>query len=188
MTEFAFVNGVLFLILAITALAIARLRELMPVAMLGGLFSLTSASIFVLLDAVDVAFTEAAVGAGMTTVLMLAGLGLTRQREKVTPARRALPAALAVAVTGATLLYATSDLPPFGLADAPVHRHPVTERYLVESARETGVPNTVTAVLASYRGYDTLGETAVIFTAGVGVLLLLGRAGRARRKGGAGAG
>jgi multicomponent Na+:H+ antiporter subunit B len=37
------------------------------------------------------------------------------------------------------------------------------------------VPNVVTAVVASYRGYDTLGETTVILTAGVGVMLLLGR-------------
>ena len=40
---------------------------------------------------------------------------------------------------------------------------------------ETGVPNIVTAVLASYRGFDTLGEAFVIFTAGVGVMILVGR-------------
>lgn len=180
MTEFALVNGVLFVILAITALAIARLRELMAVAMLGGLFSLTAASLFVLLDAVDVAFTEAAVGAGMTTVLMLAGLGLTKQREKLTPSRRTVPAAITVALTGALLVYATADLPPFGAPDTPVQQHPLTQRYLVDSAREVGLPNTVTSVLASYRGYDTLGEAVVIFTAGIGVLLLLGRIGRRR--------
>jgi multicomponent Na+:H+ antiporter subunit B len=175
MTEFALVNTALFVILAVTAVAIARLRELMAVAMLGGLFSLTSASIFVLLDAVDVAFTEAAVGAGMTTVLMLAGLGLTRQREKLTPPRRAVPAAIAATLMGGLLVYAINDLPPFGAAATPVHTHPLTRRYLEDSARETGLPNTVTSVLASYRGYDTLGEVVVIFTAGVGVLLLLGR-------------
>jgi multicomponent Na+:H+ antiporter subunit B len=180
--EFLLVNYVLFLVLAVTGLAIARLRELMPVAMLSGLFSLTSASIFVLLDAVDVAFTEAAVGAGMTTVLMLAGLGLTRQREKVTPTRRTLPAALVVLATGALLIYATLDLPPYGQPDTPVQVHPLTERYLVESEREIGIPNVVTSVLASYRGYDTLGEAVVVFTAGIGVLLLLGRAGRRRKE------
>lgn len=182
MSEFALVNLLLFLLLVVTGLAIARIRELMAVAMLGGVFSLTSASIFVLMDAVDVAFTEAAVGAGMTTVLMLATLGLTRQREKVTPPRRAVPAALMVAATGALLVYATADLPTFRAPDTPVQQHPVTQRYLVDSARETGVPNTVTSVLASYRGYDTLGETVVIFTAGIAVLLLLGRAARRREE------
>lgn len=182
MSEFALVNLFLFALLVITGLAMARIRELMAVAMLGGLFSLTSASIFVLMDAVDVAFTEAAVGAGMSTVLMLATLGLTQQREKVTPPRRAIPAALLVAATGALLVYATADLPSFGSPDTPVQQHPVTQRYLVDSATETGVPNTVTSVLASYRGYDTLGETVVIFTAGVAVLLLLGRAARRREE------
>ena len=46
----------------------------------------------------------------------------------------------------------------------------------LQTTAEIGIPNIVTAVLASYRGFDTLGETAVIFTAGVGVMaLLLGR-------------
>ena len=46
---------------------------------------------------------------------------------------------------------------------------------LRDTPREFGhIPNVVTVVLASYRGYDTFGETTVIFTAGIGVLLLLG--------------
>ncbi len=48
-------------------------------------------------------------------------------------------------------------------------------RYLQQRLQETGVPNVVTAVLASYRGYDTLGETTVVFTAGAGVVALLRR-------------
>ena len=61
----------------------------------------------------------------------------------------------------------------------PCHHHLANQHvapyYLERSLVETGVPNVVTAVLASYRGYDTLGELTVIFTAGIGVLLLLGR-------------
>lgn len=181
MSGLVLVNGVLFTILAVTAVAIARQRQLIAAAMLSGLFSLTSACIFVLLDAVDVAFTEAAVGAGMTTVLFLAALALTRAREQVTPMRRSVPAALTALFTGAGLIYASLDMPPFAAPDTPVQRHPLTERYLQGSLPETGVPNVVTSVLASYRGYDTLGETVVIFTAGIGVLLLLGRT---RRKAG----
>ena len=47
--------------------------------------------------------------------------------------------------------------------------------YIIESGNEIGIPNLVTSVLASYRGYDTLGEITVIFTACIGVLILLGR-------------
>ena len=77
------------------------------------------------------------------------------------------------------LLYATADMPPFGAPDNPVQRH-VAPRYIEDSPAETGIPNMVTSVLASYRGYDTLGEITVIFTAGVAVLVLLG--GRRRRE------
>jgi multicomponent Na+:H+ antiporter subunit B len=59
----------------------------------------------------------------------------------------------------------------------------VVPRYLTQALAETGVPNVVTAVLASYRGYDTLGETVVVFTAGVGVIALLRRARRGRQEG-----
>lgn len=178
MSAFTLIDIALFTILAITGVAIARMRQLFAAAMLSGLFSLVSACIFVLQDAVDVAFTEAAVGAGMTTVLFLGALALTNSREKETPRSRSLPAAAVALLTGAALTYASVDLPMFAAADTPIQQHPLTERYMVDSTREIGIPNVVTSILASYRGYDTLGETAVIFTAGIAVLMLLGRATR----------
>ncbi len=156
------------------ALAVIRLRQLVAVVMLSGIYSLVSAGLFVTLDAVDVAFTEAAVGAGVATVFMLATLALTTQREKAPPAHTPLLPLMVVVVTGATLIYGTFDMPPFGDPANPAHVH-VAPRYVGEALAETGVPNMVTAVLAGYRSYDTLGETAVIFTAAVGVLLLIGR-------------
>ena len=66
------------------------------------------------------------------------------------------------------------DMPMFGDPKAPVHQH-VAPRYIKQSPKEVGIPNMVTSVLASYRGYDTLGEVTVIFTAGIGVLALLSR-------------
>jgi multicomponent Na+:H+ antiporter subunit B len=166
--------------LAATAIGIVLLRHLFAVAMLAGVFSLLSAGLFVVLDAPDVAFTEAAVGAGISTVLMLGALALTTRREK--PARQSVAVPLAVSVvTGAVLIYGTLDLPPFGAADAPIHQH-VAPEYLVGSIEEIDIPNIVSAVLASYRGFDTLGEVIVVFTAGVGVVLLIGRHYVARRE------
>jgi multicomponent Na+:H+ antiporter subunit B len=174
MTTFALINFTLLVILAATALAIARMRALYEATMLTALFSLVSATLFVLLDAVDVAFTEAAVGVGISTVLLLGVLALTRSWEAVTPPRRHLPALAAVILTGATLGYASQDLPAFGAADSPIQSHPVTDTYLHRSQQDIGIPNTVTAVLASYRALDTLGELVVVFTAGIAVLSLLG--------------
>jgi multicomponent Na+:H+ antiporter subunit B len=173
------VDLALLAFLLVVGVAIVRLRNLFAVAMLSGIFSFVSAGVFVLLDAVDVAFTEAAVGGGISTVLMLATLALVERREKPPRHRAYLPLAVVLATT-ALLLYGTADMPAFGDAKAPIHTH-VVPRYIEKSLAETSVPNVVTSVLASYRGFDTLGETTVIFTAGVGVLLLLGRAGRAKK-------
>lgn len=149
-----------------------RLENLFAVVMLFGIYSLLSASLFVTLDAVDVAFTEAAVGAGISTILMLSTLALTSSKEK-TPRHRILLPLVVVCITGAALVYGTLDMPHFSDPQAPIHHH-VAPRYIDDSPQEIGIPNMVTSVLASYRGYDTLGEVTVIFTAGVGVMLLLG--------------
>jgi len=154
------------------------MHNLFAAVMLTGIYSLHAALLFVALDAVDVAFTEAAVGAGISTVLMLATLGLVGREERAARGRGWL-ALVVVLVTGAALVYGTLDMPRFADPDAPIHHH-VAPRYIEESPHEIGIPNMVTSVLTSYRGYDTLGETVVIFTAGVGVLLLLG----GRRRGG----
>jgi multicomponent Na+:H+ antiporter subunit B len=162
----------------VVALAIVRTHNLVAVVMLSGIYSLVSAALFVILDAVDVAFTEAAVGAGISTILMLGTLALVGTEEHVVVKHRVVPV-LVVLVTGAVLVYGTVDMPPFGAPHNPVHEH-VAPRYLAETPERIGIPNVVTAVLASYRGYDTMGEVTVVFTAGVGVLLLLGR--RRRRR------
>ena len=160
--------------LAITAVAIVRMTNLFAIIMLFGIFSFLSAAIFVVMDAVDVAFTEAAVGAGISTVLMLATIALTRdQNEKKTSTHRPWLPLTVVIVTGATLVYGTLDIPAFGDPEAPAQMH-VAPYYLEKSIPEIGVPNVVTAVLASYRGFDTLAEVVVVFTAGIAVLLLIG--------------
>jgi multicomponent Na+:H+ antiporter subunit B len=158
--------------MAATAVVIARLRGLFGVVMLTGFFSFLSAGLFVVMDAVDVAFTEAAVGAGASTVLMLGALSLTSREEKERTHRPLLPFIVAV-LTGAFLIYGTLDMPAFGDPNAVIHTHVVPEM-IEKSETEVGVPNIVTSVLATYRGYDTLGETTVIFTAGVAVMMLLG--------------
>ena len=159
--------------LVVMAFGILRLRNLFAVVMLSGIYSLISAGLFVALDAVDVAFTEAAVGGGIATMLMLGTLALTTDREKLPDGRLQIFPLLAVIGTGALLIYGTLDMPSFGDPAAPIHQH-VAPRYIADAERETSVPNMVTAVLASYRGFDTMGELAVIFTAGIAVLLLLG--------------
>ena len=167
-----FVDLALLAMLAVTAVAIVRVRSLLSAAMLAGIYSFLTAGLFVVMDAVDVAFTESAVGAGVSTILMLLTMTFVGHEEKKPVRRFWLPLGL-VTVTGLVLSYGMLDMPPYGNPDNPVHQH-VAPRYLEDSPEEIGVPNVVTSVLASYRGYDTMGETAVVFTALVGVLILLG--------------
>ena len=159
--------------MALLVIAMTVQRNLFSVVVLGGIYSFLMASVLVALDAVDVAMTEASVGAGVSTVLLLGALYLTEGDESKRVRTAGVPLLISVGVAGA-LVYGTLGLPDFYDPNAPIHTH-VVPRYLNESLKETGVPNVVTSVLASYRGYDTLGETTVVFTAGAGVVALLRR-------------
>ena len=109
-----------------------------------------------------------------STVLLLGTLALVGYKESEPTHQPILPL-FVVLVTGGILVYGTAEIPPFGGADNPAHQH-VAAHYIHDSEEEIGhIPNVVTSVLGSYRGYDTMGETAVIFAAMVGVLLLLSR-------------
>lgn len=163
----------------ITAIFIVRSRDLLAVVMVYGAYSLLSAGMFLVMDAADVAFTEAAVGAGVSTILMLMALSYTPRHER--PAPRQWLALAAVLVTASVLVYGTLDLPAIGAPENIVHQH-VAPRYLQKSGEEIGIPNVVTSVLASYRGFDTLGEVTVVFTAGLGVFLLIGGVRRKSRR------
>jgi len=156
------------------AIGIVVLRDLLGGVILLGLYSLVAAGIFVVMDAVDVAFTEAAVGSGISTIMFLGALSFTRHEQKKR-GHDSFAVMLFVLITGALLIYGTLDMPPYGSATAPAQTHPeLAVHYLQKSDAEIGIPNVVTSVLASYRGYDTLGETVVVFTAGIAVLGLLG--------------
>jgi multicomponent Na+:H+ antiporter subunit B len=84
---------------------------------------------------------------------------------------------LIVLLTGGLLIYGTKEMPPWGDPNAPASLH-VSPRYIEKTVEETATPDMVTSVLADYRGYDTLGETTVIFTAGLSCLLLLRKDGQ----------
>jgi multicomponent Na+:H+ antiporter subunit B len=185
------IDFILLFFLVVCAMAAIWMKDLLSAIIILAAYSLIMAVIWTRLNAVDVAFTEAAVGAGITTVLLMAVLSRTQRREEngqksqfKNPkpetrnskliARHSILSLIIILVTGAVLVYGTIDMPNFGDPNAPANLH-VIERYIEKSYEETGVVNFVTAILASYRGYDTLGEVVVIFTAGACVILLMRR-------------
>ena len=170
MVEF-WVNVFLISLLVVITFYIIRLRSLIAIVALSGAYSLTAAAIFVNLDAVDVAFTEAAVGSGISTILFLAALRYLPLEEAHQTRYSRLSLSLCI-IVGLMLIFAAFALPDFGDPNAPAHIH-VAPRYIEESYPLFHIPNVVTNVLASYRGFDTLGEVVVVFTAGIGVIILL---------------
>ncbi len=177
-------------ILVACVLLLIRTMSLLTITILSGVFSLTMCSLFVIMDAVDVAFTEAAVGAGISTILFVSVMRaydefsaspnkITHQSPNKSPNKSlmadSLPSLTTVVIAvalGLMLLFGTLDMPWYGDLNAPIHNH-LRDYYLLGSSTEIGIPNVVTSVLASYRGYDTLGEVVVIFTAGTAVSILL---------------
>ncbi|USZ68680.1 DUF4040 domain-containing protein [Halorussus salilacus] len=157
-----------------TALATAVLRDVLGSIIAFAAYSLGMAVIWVVLRAPDVGLTEAAVGAGVTTVLFLLTIAKTvRPSGQRTIERLDLPAlGVALALVG-VLATTLGALPPVGGAETPVATSEVTAYYLDNAYEEAGVKNAVTAVLAAYRGFDTLGEAVVVYAAGVGILVVL---------------
>ena len=164
---------VLVVILAFVALWI---RDLISAVIVFGAYSFLMCLIWAGMGAVDVAFTEAAVGAGVSTVLFIAILFNTTRRIKFNPMdiSTKIFAGIICSIVGWLLYLGVSDLPGWGDPYSPVNR--VVSSYYVENAyKDTKVPNLVTAVLADYRGFDTMFETCVVFIAVLGIFTLLKR-------------
>ncbi len=167
------IDVALMLMLIALMVGVAATRNMLTSILLMVFFSLVMATWFVVMDAADVAFTEAVVGAGISTVVLLGAILLTRSQAKEIHWRRIILPAILCAIAGGVFVYAGMDLPALGDAASPANTH-VGRYYIENTYREIGVPNMVTAVLSSYRGFDTLGETTVIFAASLGVAIMLG--------------
>lgn len=166
--------AVLLVLLVVLAVAAMRAADLLVAAITLGVYSSVMALTWAAIGAVDVSFTETVVGAGATTVFFLAALLRTSRRRSAAPGRLRLGSLAAVGLVGVMLAITMNALPPLGDLAAPASVH-VSPRYLERTRAETGTPNAVTAVVADYRGYDTLIETVVILTGALAGWLLLAR-------------
>ena len=158
------------------AVVVSLLRDVLAATVVFAAYSLALAVLWVLLGAPDVALTEAAVGAGVTTSLFLVAIARTgRPVGEAVLVREVRPASL-VAVVGfvGVLLATIPALPRVGAADVPAFAR-VAPYYLDRAGTDFGFENVVTAILAGYRAFDTFGEVTVVFAAGVAVVVVVGR-------------
>jgi len=158
-----------------SALAAAALRDVVGSIVAFAGYSFGVAALWSLLRAPDVALTEAAVGAGITTVLFLLTIARTSVSRSEAFEGVSLRSALAVVAIVVTVGATVPALPAVGDPSAPIVQGEVSQYYLDNAYEQTGVTNVVTAVLVGYRGFDTLGEAAVVFAAGIAMLLVLRR-------------
>lgn len=173
-------NGFILTLLVIVALAVVRARDLLASTILFSIFSLLMAVSYLVLQAPDVAITEAAVGAGIGTIIFLATLIFTGRQNDGKRRKRLFPLTV-VTLVGLALIYATAGMPALGDANSPANLH-IAPYYIQQTYEEMGIPNIVTGVLASYRSFDTMGEVCVVFTALMAVWLLLGNRTEANRR------
>ncbi len=169
------VNNSLLVLLVLTASGAILMRDLIGAVLILACYSFVLALIWAALGAADVAFTECVVGAGLSTVFFLLTLFATSPVVARQPRPRYPWLAVAGLVAlGGLLVLGARDLPRIGDPLSPPNVH-VSPAYLQRSLDETRTPSVITSVIMDYRGFDTLIETTVIFTAGIAGLLLLRR-------------
>ncbi|WP_276259752.1 DUF4040 domain-containing protein [Haloglomus litoreum] len=160
----------------VVAVATALARDTLVAVVVFAPYSLGMAGLWLVYHAPDVALTEAAVGAAVTTSLFVVTLQRTTRPDGVGDTFAFDPDPRSLVVVGAfvgALLATVPALPPVGTA--PGLRDGGAGAYYLANAADFAVKNVVTSVLVAFRGFDTFGEVAVVFAAGLAVLVVLGR-------------
>lgn len=179
--------GLMLFILVITALAVAFTKRNLTAIIIYTTFSLVMSILWIVIKAPDLAITEAAVGAGITSILMYVVLrnikelsffegNVKKERVKTVKNKGSLVykvTSILLSVGIITVLLATvSHLPTQGSPDVPAVNEVFT-RYVQDSVEETGALNTVASVILDYRAFDTFGEASMLFTATIAVVALI---------------
>lgn len=161
----------LWLILLGVSFAIIASRSLLQSLVYLAIFSLISACLYLVMQAPDVAITEAAIGAAISTIFLLLAIRIVGSHEDAPRKHHRLSLFTLVALV-LVLFSVVADIPKYGSPQSPANLG-TSHTYISTSYKQTAIPNIVTAVLASYRGVDTMGEVFVILAAMLSVLLIL---------------
>jgi len=150
-------------------------KDLIESVLLMSAFSLLISICYLFMDAPDVAMTETALGACLSSCVLLNLIKIFGNKTGESPSKfRKIWAIMICVIFVGFLTFVSFDLPLYGEKNTPVHQH-LSNYYLENTKNDIGIPSVVAAILASYRGYDTLGETSVILIAGLAVVLILAR-------------
>ncbi|AAU03739.1 DUF4040 domain-containing protein [Rickettsia typhi] len=166
-------NLIVFL-LVLVSIKIIFAKDLLNAIISSSVFSILICVSELIMDAPDVAMTEAALGACLSTCVYLNLLRKLPANLKNIKITNIIPSSVICILFVVTLTYLGLELPSYGDNNTPIHMY--SSKYYVENtSRDIGIPSFVAAILASYRGYDTLCETSVILIAGIAVLLVFSK-------------
>ncbi|GAB4163736.1 MAG: hypothetical protein Tsb006_2970 [Rickettsiaceae bacterium] len=175
--EFALDEALLFIsaiVMLITCLRLIVSRNLLESIIVMSVFSLFIGICYLFMDAPDVAMTETALGACLSTCVLLNVVKIVGEDYRKPQRLKIILASILCLLFIAALSWASLDLPEFGSQDSPMQTH-LTKYYVENTRTDIAIPSMVAAILASYRGYDTFGETTVILIAGLAVLVIVSR-------------
>lgn len=170
-TVLYFINVICLFLLLVITIAVLLSKNLVISSCLLGAFSLIMSTEYIILGAPDVAITEAAVGAGISTVFLLSAIALVGSKEKKEAGRMFMPKILSF-MGFLILAYTVVYMPVFCDVLSPSRQNSMPY-YISNSWKDIGIPNMVTSILASYRAFDTFGETIVVFTASISIYIIL---------------
>jgi multicomponent Na+:H+ antiporter subunit B len=162
------------IIMLITCFRLVKSKNLLESIIIMSVFSLSISLCYLFMDAPDVAMTETALGACLSTCVLLNVAKITGEDYSPPQKTKIIFASLLCLIFFLILCWAGLDFPEFGSADTPLQTN-LTKYYIDNTRTEIGIPSMVAAILGSYRAYDTFGETIVVLIAGLAVLLVMSR-------------
>ena len=154
-----------------------QIKDLLSSVVAVGAAGLALSVAFLILKAPDLAITQLAVEIVCLVILIKATV--KRDTASTKDMRGLLTTIVSLIFIGTFLFFAYlafKELPKFG---EPLMR--VAQNYIQAGQAETGASNIVSSVILDFRAYDTLGEATVLFTAVIGVLVVLRRIGRKKK-------
>lgn len=149
-------------------------KNIIDLIIIMSVFSIFISICYLFMDAPDVAMTETALGACLSTCVLLNVAKITGEETGKTSKNKYILSTILCLIFVVCFAWAGQDLPTFGSAETPLQTH-LTKYYIENTHKEIGIPSLVAAILGSYRGFDTLGETTVILIAGLAVLVIITR-------------
>lgn len=171
---FNYVNLIFFISILILSISLCFSKTNFILVITNGLISAIICLSYLLLDAPDVALTEASIGACVSTIIFVLIIKYIKNTNESAIKPKKYLISFVISALFAYVIYNLSkDFPEIGNKNNPVHSG-VVSYYLQNTQREIGIPAYVAAILASYRGFDTLGETFVILVAAISVLSIMG--------------